>query len=155
METQHIKIYHLSIWNTKTFMVGNCLSFLATLFLPLIAIEGSSANWKTIKSCMGFCIPKICLAIPLGINLLFLMSAIIFNFNSKVIVHTLFDDENLEKIYATLLPKEIQPCFFSKKQTFYFYIIERNCSIVILLNFYFIYFFILCTMSKVNVIWIP
>jgi len=70
---------------------------------------------------MGFCISKICLAIPLGINLLFLMSTIIFNFNSKVIVHTLFDDENLEKIYATLLPKEIQPCFFfSKKQTFYF-----------------------------------
>ena len=25
--------------NTKTFMVANCLSFLATLFLPLIAID--------------------------------------------------------------------------------------------------------------------
>ena len=51
--------FTIYIWNTKTFMVGNCLSFLATLFLPLIAIDKVVARIeKRLKAAWGFVFQK-------------------------------------------------------------------------------------------------
>ena len=49
-------------YNTKTFMVANCLSFLATLFLPLIAIDKVAKVVvrieKRLKAAWGFVFQK-------------------------------------------------------------------------------------------------